>query len=127
MGRMSRNKGAVAERELCRLLSDELGVQVRRNVDQARGGGADCLELPGFAVECKRRERLERPTWWAQAVEQGVKASAEPIVFYRRSREPWRALIATASGGYREAEWADAMLHMREKLARLYGHYREAA
>ena len=77
--------------------------------------------------ECKRHERLSRPTWWAQAVEQGQKAQAEPIVFYRRSREPWRALIATASGGYREAEWPDAMLHMREKLARLYGVYREAA
>jgi Holliday junction resolvase len=112
---MSRTKGAAAERELCKLLSEELGVTVQRNVDQARNGGADCLELQGFAIECKRHERLSRPTWWAQAVEQGEKVKAEPLVFYRRSREPWQALIRTVDGGYREATWEQAMTHVREK------------
>lgn len=127
MGRMQRTKGAAGERELCKHLSDELGITVQRNVDQARNGGADCLQLPGFAVECKRAQALRRPTWWAQAVEQGGKAGAEPIVFYRRNREPWQALIRTADGGFRCATWDEAMLHVRDKLARLYGIYKEAA
>lgn len=124
---MQRRKGQVGERELCKLLSDELGIEVKRNVDQARNGGADCLEIPGFAAECKRQERLSRPTWWAQAVDQGRKANAEPIVFYRRSREPWQALIATTDSGYREATWEQAMAHIRDKLARLFGIYKQAA
>lgn len=127
MGAMSRNKGASGERELCRLLSEELGVTVARNIGQARAGGADCLELPGFAIEVKRCEQLRKPTWWAQAVEQGQRVGAEPIVFFRRSREPWQALIRTVDGGYRLASWPEAVLHVREKLARLHGIHREAA
>ncbi|RYY56234.1 MAG: hypothetical protein EOO24_62900 [Comamonadaceae bacterium] len=126
MSAASRRKGAVAERELCKLLADELGIEVRRNVDQARAGGADCLMVPGFAIEVKRREMLARPTWWKQAVEQGIKAGAEPVVFYRQSRQPWRALMV-GIGEYRDVSFAEALDAMRDKLARLYGHYREAA
>lgn len=117
MGRMSREKGRRAEIELCKKLSEELGVTVRRNVDQARSGGADCLQLHGFAIEIKRTERLARPTWWAQAVEQGDKAQAEPLVFYRRNGEPWQALIRTVDGGFRDATWEQAIYHVREKWA----------
>lgn len=115
MGRMSREKGRKGEIELCKLLSAELGVTLQRNRDQAANGGADCLQLRGFAIECKRTERLARPTWWAQATEQGQKATAEPLVFYRRSREPWQALIRTADGGYRDATFEQAVYHIREK------------
>jgi Holliday junction resolvase len=125
MSASQRRKGAVGERELFRLLSDELGFVVRRNVDQARNGGADCIELPGFAVECKRQERLCLPAWWRQAVRQGIAMQAEPIVWYRRSREPWRALLRTADGGYRVAEWAEAVMYVREKLQRLHAIYPE--
>lgn len=117
MGRMSREKGRRAEIELCKALSEELGVVVERNRDQAANGGADCLQLHGFSIEVKRCEQLRKPTWWAQAVEQGAKAGAEPIVFFRRSREPWQALIRTADGGYREAAWPAAIYHIREKWA----------
>lgn len=116
-GRRSRNKGAVAERELLKLLGDELGCLLQRNLTQTRGGGADCLQLHGFAIEVKRQERLARPSWWAQAVEQADKAGGEPIVFYRRSREPWRALVKTIDG-YREADWDEAVGHIREKWLR---------
>lgn len=121
MSAMQRRKGQTGERELCRLLSEELGVTVRRNVDQARIGGADCIELKGFAVECKRQQKLSMPSWWAQAVKQGVDINAEPIVFYRRNREPWQALLRTAEGGFRLATWDQAMAHVREKWSWLYG------
>jgi Holliday junction resolvase len=117
MSAAQRTKGAAAKRELCRLLADELGFVVRRNVDQARAGGADCLQVQGFAIECKRHEKLSRPAWWAQACRQGEKAGAEPLLFYRCSREPWRALVHTIHGGYREATFSQAVTHIREKLA----------
>jgi hypothetical protein len=121
-----RRKGQVGERECFAKLSDELGFVVTRNVDQARLGGADCINLPGFAPEVKRREMLSRPSWWRQAVKQGAALQKEPIVFYRQSRKPWRALIV-GSYGYRDVEWDEAMDYVRDKLARLYGIYKEAA
>lgn len=126
-GAKSRRKGMVAERELCKLLTGELGILVQRNVDQARAGGADCLQVPGFAIECKRTEAMSKPAWWRQAVEQGQAACAEPIVFFRRSHEPWQALIRKVDGGYRDASFEEAVMHVREKLARLHGVWKEAA
>lgn len=117
MSKSQRSKGQRGERELFARLSEELGETVRRNVDQAREGGADSLEVKGFAVEVKRHERLSRPKWWAQAVKQAKEVRREPILFYRRSREPWRALIHTIDGGYREATLEQAVYHIREKWA----------
>jgi hypothetical protein len=123
-----RRKGQRGELELFALLSDELGFVVRRNVDQARVGGADCIELPGFAPEVKRHERLALPAWWRQAVKQGQAMQAEPIVFFRQSRQPWQAMLRALDGGYRVVSWEAAVLHVREKLARLYAIYpKEAA
>lgn len=120
-GRMSRDKGRRAEIELFKALSEELGFVVKRNVDQARNGGADCIELPGYAVEVKRCERPRLQAWWRQAVRQGEAMQAEPITFYRQSRQPWQALLRTADGGYRISSWEEAVMCIREKLARLYG------
>jgi hypothetical protein len=114
-GMRSREKGRRAEIELCKLLTQELGTLVVRNVDQARKGGADCVQVDGFAIEIKRCETLAKPKWWRQAVEQGQKSVAEPLVFFRRNGEPWQALIRTVDGGYRDATWEQAMTHVREK------------
>jgi hypothetical protein len=125
-GRMSREKGRRAEIELHKLLSEELGFVVTRNRDQAHKGGADGLDVPGFALECKRHETLALPAWWRQSVKQGESIQREPICFFRKSREPWRALIRTVDGGYRVAEWEAAVMHIREKLAYM-GLHRKAA
>ncbi len=117
MGKASREKGRRAEIEVLKLLSDELGERYTRNVDQAREGGADCIQIRGFAVEVKRRETLSRPAWWAQTVQQAQALQLEPILFYRRSREPWQALVHTTDGGYREATFQQAVSHIRTKWA----------
>lgn len=117
MSAMSRRKGATAERELCSLLSDELGITVQRNVDQARNGGCDCVEIRGFAVEIKRREALSRPTWWAQAVKQAEALGLEPLLFYRRSREPWRAMVYRHNADPADVPFDAAVTHIREKWA----------
>lgn len=117
MGRMSRAKGARAELEVLRLLGEELGEALTRNLDQTREGGADCIAVKGFAIEVKRQERLSRPTWWRQACEQAQRLGVEPMLLYRRSREPWRALIHTRDGQWREGSLIEAAGAIREKWA----------
>lgn len=94
MSASQRNKGNRAENEFLRLLGEELGESLKRNITQTRAGGADCLEVRGWAIEIKRQERLSRGAWWKQAVEQGKRAGAQPMLAYRRNREPWSVLIA---------------------------------
>ena len=115
MSKASRDKGARAEREVLKLLGDELGEILTRNLQQTREGGADCLAVKGFAIEVKRQERLSRPSWWAQAVEQAQRVGAEPMLLYRRNREKWKAFIHTRDGKYREGNLQDAASAIREK------------
>lgn len=122
MSASQRRKGAEAERQLAKLLADELGVEVVRNTDPRHVSKGDILAVPGYSIECKRCETLRRNAWWQQAVKQAAIHRAEPIVFYRQSRKPWRALVS-GYGGYVDVEWDTALDAMREKLARLFGVY----
>ena len=122
MSALSRRKGARAELELFRLLSDELGFVVRRNVDQARAGGADGIEIPGWAVEVKRREALAVPSWWRQACRQAHFDARMPVLFFRRSKEPWKAVLpgsAIGAGEWapRRATFSEAVMELRESIA----------
>ena len=91
MGAMSRRKGAAGERELFALLEEHLGIAIKRNLEQTRGGGADSYDLPGYAIEVKRVEQLAVDRWWSQAVMQA--GSAIPVLAYRQSRQPWRFVV----------------------------------
>ncbi len=114
-GAGSRRKGAAGEREALKALGLELGVELTRNLQQTREGGADCLAVKGFAIEVKRHERLSRPAWWRQACEQAARHGVEPMLLYRRSREPWQAWIHTRDGAWREGTLVDAACAIREK------------
>ena len=116
-GARSRNKGAAAEREFLRLLGDELGAELKRNIVQTREGGADCLEVKGWAIEVKRQERLSRPTWWRQTVEQSHRVGAEPMLAYRRSREPWTVIVRGRGDALRYLTVTEAAGAIREKWA----------
>ena len=117
MSSSQRRKGAAAEREVLRLLGQELGISLQRNLQQTREGGADCLCVRGYAIEVKRQEVLSRPRWWRQACEQAARAQSEPMLLYRRSREAWTAWIHTRDGGWREGSLIDAASAIREKWA----------
>jgi hypothetical protein len=93
MSKMQRSKGQRGEREFFGLLSEQLGTCVRRNVDQARNGGADGIEVPGWAVEVKRQESGFQSAWWAQALRQADAADACPALAYRASRQSWRVRV----------------------------------
>ena len=117
MSASQRNKGAAAEREVLKLLGDELGQQLQRNLQQTRSGGGDCLDVWGYVIEVKRQEALSRPAWWRQACKQ-AEGIGEPMLLYRRNREPWHALIHTRNGGYRHGTFADAVEAIREKWSK---------
>lgn len=93
MTAMQRRKGQVGERELFGLLSEYLGAIVKRRILQVREGGCDSLDIPGYAIEVKRHETLNLKSWWAQTVNQAEMEKRKPILFYRQSRQPWRACI----------------------------------
>ena len=93
MSAAQRNKGACAERELFGLLSEQLGVAVVRNYAARWEGGCDSLSLEGWAVEVKRQEAINLTSWWNQATRQAERTQRKPILFYRQSRRPWKAVV----------------------------------
>lgn len=113
-GASSRRKGAEGERQALKALGDELGISLQRNLLQTREGGGDCLEIRGWVVEIKRCERLCIPAWWRQARAQ-AEGKGEPMLLYRKNRQPWTALIHTRDGLYRSGTIQDAASAIREK------------
>lgn len=96
MGKASRDKGSRGERELVSLLSDELGVEVTRNLLQTREGGHDLDGVPGWCLEVKRRAKVtegEKRKWWEQAMDAAFDMGADAAVIYRQDRCEWRAIV----------------------------------
>ena len=83
MSKSQRVKGATFEREVCALIADHLGITVKRNLAQTRGGateGSD-ITLGRFSIECKRRARISVYEWLDQA--QRDAGTKTPIVVAR--------------------------------------------
>lgn len=99
MSASQRNKGGRGEREFLRLLGERLGRDLRRNLQQTREGGADCLDVAGFSIEVKRQEKLSLGAWWDQAVRQ-TTGNHTPALAYRQSRHPWRIMVPISVMGY---------------------------
>ena len=92
----SRTKGASGEREVARILADELGIQMVRNLAQARNGGSDLIGLPGWSVEVKRAKAVTAGMvgeWWSQAEAQAIREGKRPALAYRADRQPWRVAV----------------------------------
>lgn len=91
-GRGSRAKGQVGERELFGLLSQKLGLKVSRRLDATRGGGCDTWDIPGWSVEVKRCETYQS-AFWTQTLDQARADHNRPVLFWRKSRMRWIAMI----------------------------------
>jgi hypothetical protein len=114
-----RDKGATGEREVIKLLEDELGLKLTRNPLQSHRGGRDVIEdieqmqkpIP-FAIEVKRQEAEALAKWWSQTCLQGEKPwnvvveahYVNPVIWPVRRREGIMMAVPTA------IQW------MREKL-----------
>jgi hypothetical protein len=79
------------ELEICRLLTDELGTLVKRRLGAARDGGRD-VDIPGWSIEVKRAERFLQ-AFWQQTVAQAEATKRRPVLFWRKSRQPWSAYV----------------------------------
>ena len=90
MSNMQRNKGARGERELAKLLEENLGLEVTRNLLQTREGGYDLNGLP-VALEVKRCEQLQLKRWWEQAMDQAIFSNSKklPVLAWRQNGRKW--------------------------------------
>lgn len=88
----SRRKGKTGELELVRKLR-EYGWDCHRGQQYSGANGdADVVGIPGVHIECKRRNRLDPYEYIAQARHDARKGEL-PIVFMRRDRSEWLALM----------------------------------
>lgn len=96
MGKRSRRKGADGERELAAILR-EYGYTVERGGSMSFGEVPDLVGLPGIHIEVKRCEQVRLSEWIQQAETDSKRfGDGMPVVFHRRSREPWRVTMSLA-------------------------------
>lgn len=106
-GSHSRTKGSAAERELIRLIYDELGIRMQRRLDQPRSGGFD-LELADtelsvlaervgrLGIEVKRAAAASPGLilqWWRQTRAQAQAALRTPCLAFRVDRAGWQFVL----------------------------------
>ncbi len=107
MSKSQRDKGARGEREFVSMLTEDLGVVVTRNLDQARDSGWD-VTLGDLAIEVKRAEQAKFGPWFAKL--RGLVSGTRytHCVAWRKNGQPWR--------GYFEMDYEDFVKHARERL-----------
>ena len=95
-GKASRDKGQRGEREVCKLLSEALNLDVTRELGASRDGGCDVKITLGdltYVIEVKLYRKVTQAlvdTWWQQALDQAdalhdVLINATPVLIYRQS------------------------------------------
>lgn len=95
-GKASQRKGADGERELAAVLR-EYGYEIKRGGSMSFGEVPDLVGLPGVHIEVKRCEQVRLSEWMQQAEADSKRFSdGMPVVFHRRSREPWRVTMNLA-------------------------------
>lgn len=92
MSRAQRDKGAQFERDVQDLARAHGFTACRRAFASGAQGGADLTGIPGFAIECKRQERVSLREWWTQA-EAAADAGEVPVIALRWSRGPALAVL----------------------------------
>lgn len=91
MSKSQRTKGAVGERELAAILSDHLGLIVKRTLGQARDGGHD-IQTGRFKWEVKRRKAIAVYDFMEQ-VEEACEHNETPIVAMRADGKGWLVMM----------------------------------
>lgn len=89
----SRKKGARGEREIAEILRG-YGYEARRSAQYCgnTGDAADVVGVAGLHIEVKYREQV-RDEMYIEQAEHDARKGDLPLVFYRRSREQWKALL----------------------------------
>lgn len=90
-----RQKGAAAEREIAKLLFDELGLSFKRDLEQYRAadhGDLICDEPFPFVIEVKRYKTgcAPQPAWWDQVCAAAKSAGLLPMLVYKYNHQQWK-------------------------------------
>ena len=133
MGASQRNKGKAAEVEVYHWLNETVATVVgpgkwfQRNQNQTASSGSDLSNPFRLSVEIKRHETLSINQWWAQCVKSAKMEHGIPVLIYRQSRQPWRAVIEMIDcygGIYTVTMSADNFeTWLRNYVARLVGSH----
>jgi hypothetical protein len=96
MGAKSRTKGAAFELEVAKMLDENLGWELKRNLEQYQvKGQGDLNGKKGVMIECKRYATVAKAQvkkWWDESLaqaEQEAKKTGEtvtPVLIYRADR-----------------------------------------
>ena len=101
IGRGSKNKGKVGEREVVQFLR-AYGFQARRGQQYAGGGDSpDVVHNLQLADDCAIHvevKRTEKLSLWASLdqAEEDAPPGDIPVVFHRKSRQPWVVILTAA-------------------------------
>lgn len=87
-----KRKGNGGEIEVCKLIFDNLGIEVHRNLQQTRDGGAD-IKLKPYSIEVKRRAAIGNIYDWMSQATSGCDTAERPIVVCRADRKQWLAIL----------------------------------
>ena len=97
-----RNKGAAFEREIAKMLFDELGVGFKRDIEQYRAADhgdliCDDPTFP-FSLELKRYAQgyTFRKDWWQQCRKAAEAHGKEPALVYKYDRQPIQVVLRMA-------------------------------
>jgi hypothetical protein len=128
-GAKSRRKGAKGEREFCRMVRDEMGVEFGRNLKQyAHAQEGDTDPLGRFLPEVKNCARINERDWWRQAVAQAKKRGLVPLLAYKVARHGWRIVVPLHQAWTTENAWRESLDYtMTLRPAGLWLLLREAA
>ena len=96
-GAKSRRKGHDFEREFCRWVRTEFGIEFGRNLKQAYcAQEGDTDPIAGMLPECKNckaRTPGALRGYWKQACEQAKKRGLIPLLVYKIPHQGWRAVM----------------------------------
>jgi hypothetical protein len=127
-GAKSRRKGHDAEREFCRRVRDELGIEFGRNLKQyATAQEGDTDPLGPYLPEIKNCKALSVPAWWRQAVAQAKRRGLVPLLAYKAGGR-WHVVVPIPAAWATENAWRESVDYtMTIRLAGLWLLLREAA
>ena len=99
-----RQKGAAFERELVKMIYEELGFEVKRNLEQYRSadqGDIEGMEEHGWTIEAKRYAKNMggnfKPEWWRQVTTAANANGTQPVLIYKYDRQPVKCVVFLSS------------------------------
>jgi len=97
-----RMKGAAWERQCAKMIFDELGIEVKRDLEQYRSADrGDLIGLKNWTIECKRYAKNAsnsyKTDWWRQVTAASNAAGTQPVLIYKYDRVPPQCVVLLSS------------------------------